>query len=256
MFYKRVVMKTFVRMKYTIDSAYLSYDYPAVFPDNVVVERNLTISISPLNSLPGKWEIKNKLNIEHSHMTMFPDCTVGGDITLRDSPITSLPDNLTVNGDLCLCNLPLHTLPKGLTVKGYLCISNSPVSTIPADCSIGKGLSLVKTQISVWPSHITRIRGRLIVSGCPLTIIPVTRVEGCMTLRDMPSLNSLPSMTVKGSVYLERTGLQRISNLMVGNNLSISGGQKIILNESVEVKGSISGNYEIQANSVRFIFDD
>ena len=51
-----------------------------------------------------------------------------GNLDLRDTPITSLPDNLTVGGSLNLRNTPFTSLPNNLKVGGTLDLTNTPIS--------------------------------------------------------------------------------------------------------------------------------
>ena len=49
----------------------------------------------------------------------LPDgLSVGGDLDLRGTGITSLPDGLSVGGDLDLRGTGITSLPDGLSVKG------------------------------------------------------------------------------------------------------------------------------------------
>ena len=49
-----------------------------------------------------------------------------GDLDLRNTPITSLPQGLTVGGDLNLMGTKITSLPQGLTVEGYLYLPSIP----------------------------------------------------------------------------------------------------------------------------------
>jgi len=51
-----------------------------------------------------------------------------GDLNLRNTPITSLPDNLKVGGNLYLGNTPITSLPDNLQVGGDLDLENTPLS--------------------------------------------------------------------------------------------------------------------------------
>jgi hypothetical protein len=51
-----------------------------------------------------------------------------GDLNLRNTPITSLPDNLKVGGYLYLENTKITSLPDNLSVGGSLNLGNTPLS--------------------------------------------------------------------------------------------------------------------------------
>ena len=54
-----------------------------------------------------------------------------GDLYLRNTQITSLPEGLKVGGSLYLRNTPITSLPKGLTVGGDLDLYNTPITSLP-----------------------------------------------------------------------------------------------------------------------------
>ena len=49
-----------------------------------------------------------------------------GDLSLYDTDIKSLPDNLTVQGYLHLSDTPITALPDNLKVSGHLWINSTP----------------------------------------------------------------------------------------------------------------------------------
>jgi hypothetical protein len=52
---------------------------------------------------------------------------VGGSLELRETQITSLPDNLSVRGSLHLRETPITSLPDNLVVKGKIFIYGTPL---------------------------------------------------------------------------------------------------------------------------------
>ena len=52
---------------------------------------------------------------------------VGGNLDLRGTPITSLPEGMKVGGYLYLENTPITSLPEGLEVGGNLYLENTPI---------------------------------------------------------------------------------------------------------------------------------
>ena len=71
-----------------------------------------------------------------------------GDLNLKNTPITSLPDNLIVGGYLDLINTPITSLPDNLQVGGSLGLANTKITSLPNDLKVGGGLYLYNTPIS------------------------------------------------------------------------------------------------------------
>jgi hypothetical protein len=70
-------------------------------------------------------------------------------LDLKNTPITSLPDNLTkVEGSLYLENTPITSLPDNLTVGGYLDLENTPITSLPDNLTVEGSLYLGNTPIS------------------------------------------------------------------------------------------------------------
>ena len=61
---------------------------------------------------------------------------VNGDLFLRYTNITSLPDNLTVKGSLFLYNTNITSLPDNLTVNGFLNLKDTNISSLPDNLTI------------------------------------------------------------------------------------------------------------------------
>ena len=70
-----------------------------------------------------------------------------GDLSLRNTPITSLPDNLTVRGYLDLNSTPITSLPYNLKVEGNLNLDNTPLSKKYTEDQIRKMVPGVKGNI-------------------------------------------------------------------------------------------------------------
>ena len=71
-----------------------------------------------------------------------------GDLDLRHTPITSLPQGLTVGGNLNLIGAKITSLPQGLTVGGGLDLENTLITSLPQDLIVGGNLDLKNTPIS------------------------------------------------------------------------------------------------------------
>ena len=71
-----------------------------------------------------------------------------GDLDLRDTPITLLPNNLKVGGSLYLSDTPITSLPDNLKVGVYLDLSGTKITSLPDNLKVGRGLNLRDTPIS------------------------------------------------------------------------------------------------------------
>ena len=74
--------------------------------------------------------------------------TVGGSLDLRDTNITSLPDNLTVGGSLYLAGTNITSLPDNLTVGGSLYLRDTNITSLPDNLTVGGYLYLRDTNIT------------------------------------------------------------------------------------------------------------
>ena len=133
--------------------------------------------------------------------------TVGGDLYLRGTNITSLPDNLTVGGYLDLEGTNITSLPDNLTVGGSLCLRGMNITSLPDNLTVGGYLDLEGTNITSLPDNLT-VGGRLCLRGTNITSLP-------------------DNLTVGGYLDLEGTNITRKrvktpeSNFMLNFKLSV-----------------------------------
>ena len=85
-----------------------------------------------------------KLTLEEAKRMIDED----GNLDLRGTAITALPDNLTVGGWLDLRDTAITTLPDNLTVGGWLDLSGTGITTLPDNLTVGGGLYLRDTAIT------------------------------------------------------------------------------------------------------------
>jgi hypothetical protein len=102
-----------------------------------------------------------------------------GDLDLRDTPITSLPEGLKVGGNLYLSDTSITSLPKGLIVGNYLDLYNTRrLNSLPEGLKVRGDLNLSKSSItslpeglvvsgdlSLYKSNITKLPRNLTVGG-------------------------------------------------------------------------------------------
>ena len=112
-----------------------------------------------------------------------------GDLDLRNTPITSLPNNLKVSGNLDLYNTPITSLPNDLQVDGTLYLGNSSITSLPNNLKVGGYLSLRNTPITSLPNNLKVGRDLY------LTNTPISKKYTQEEIRQM-----IPG--VKGDIYI------------------------------------------------------
>jgi hypothetical protein len=121
------------------------------------------------------------------HNKFYKKIVVNGVLSLRGTPITSLPDNLHVGGGLDLDETLIESLPDNLHVGGYLDLVGTPITSLPDNLHVGESLDLRETQITSLPDNLS--------------------VGGYLDLRETP-ITSLPdNLVVKGYIYIYGTPL-------------------------------------------------
>ena len=92
---------------------------------------------------------KGSLDLRNTPITSLPDnLEVEGNLYLNNTLITSLPDNLKVGRYLNLYNTPIISLPNNLEVGGYLNLRNTPITSLPDNLKVEDDLHLNNTPIS------------------------------------------------------------------------------------------------------------
>ena len=120
-----------------------------------------------LEDKKGK-KIPLKFKLIHAPETLTKeDLNVEGDLNLKNTKISSLPDNLKVEGSLNLENTQISSLPDNLKVWGYLSLENTPISSLPDNLTVGGFLDLRYTQITSLPDNL-KVGGYLFLKNTPL----------------------------------------------------------------------------------------
>ncbi len=170
-------------------------------------EGNLDLRYSSVTSLPDNLKVPGYLDLEGTPITSLPDnLTVGGGLYIRGTKITSLPDNLTVSGSLWLSDTKTTSLSDNLTVGGSLWLSNTKITSLPDNLTVGGSLWLDHTPITSLSDNLT--------------------VGGSLWLNDT-SITSLPdNLTVGYNLYLRDTKITSLpDNLTVGGEIISDGGK-------------------------------
>ena len=149
---------------------------------------NLDLRGTGITSLPEGLTVGGYLDLSGTGITSLPEgLTVGGNLDLRGTGITSLPEGLTVGGSLYLSGTGITSLPEGLTVGGYLDLSGTGITSLPEGLTVGGSIYLRGTGITSLPEGLT-VGGSLYLSGTGITSLP----EG---------------LTVGGNLDLRGTGI-------------------------------------------------
>ena len=118
-------------------------------------------SIKPAlrRSASGDWE-EEKYEIDSlrllARLEKLPidQRVVKGDLNLRRSSITSLPDGLRVGGGLNLYGTLIKSLPVGLRVDGDLDLRDTSVASLPDDLQVGGNILYFKGNRDQVPAHL------------------------------------------------------------------------------------------------------
>ena len=118
-----------------------------------------------LEELKAMCDGDGNLDLRNTGITALPEgLTVGGWLDLRGTGITALPEGLTVGGSLYLRGTSITALPEGLTVGGSLYLRGTSITALPEGLTVGGSLDLSGTGITALPEGLT-VGGWLDLSG-------------------------------------------------------------------------------------------
>jgi Leucine-rich repeat (LRR) protein len=151
----------------------------------------------------GALTVGGELDLRGTQITQLPEgLHVGGGLYLSGTQITQLPDNLTVGGWLDLSGTQITQLPEGLTVGGWLDLSGTQITQLPEGLHVGGWLDLSGTQITQLPDNLTVGGGRYL-SGTQITQLPDNlTVGGELDLRGT-QITQLPEGLSAEAVYFD-----------------------------------------------------
>jgi len=165
--------------------------------------------------------IEGDLDLRGTKITSLPEgLKVGGNLDLIGTKITSLPKGLEVGGWLDLVGTPITSLPEGLKVGGNIFLDNTPITSLPEDLKFRGHLFLRDTKITSLPEGL-KFRGHLFLRNTPITSLPEgLKVGGWLDLRDTP-ITSLPKgLEVGGNLDLRDTKITSLpEGLKVGGDI-------------------------------------
>ena len=146
-----------------------------------------------ITSLPNNLKVGRDLWLGYSKITSLPnDLQVGGRLDLRGTLITSLPDNLKVGGDLWLGDSKITSLPNDLQVEGSLYLRNTKITSLPNNLKVEGSLDLGHTKITSLPNNL-QVGGGIYLEDTKITSLPNNlKVRGDLNLMNT-LITSLPN---------------------------------------------------------------
>ena len=122
--------------------------------------------------IDGKPTVKGWVDLRETNITSLPDnLVVGGWLDLRGLKITSLPDNLVVSGDLDFGGTEITSLPDNLVVGGCLDLRYTKIKSLPDNLVVGDSLYICGTKIPSLPNNLV-VNGSLYLNGTMITSLP------------------------------------------------------------------------------------
>ena len=185
------------------------------------------------------------LDLRGTGITSLPDgLVIDGGIDLENcTGITSLPEGLVVRGSLDLYGTGITSLPDDLTVGGSLYLENcTGITSLPDGLAVGCSLYLRGTGITSLPDDLT-VGGTIDLENCAgITSLPDGLiVGGTLDLENCTGITSLPEgLPVWGDLYLHSSGITSLPNgLTVGGYLDLRGTGITSLPEDLIVGGTL-----------------
>jgi len=158
----------------------------------------------------------NKIKIIEKHGKV--EVEVEGNLYLKGTNITTIPNNLTVGGDLDLRGTNIRTLPNNLTVGGYLDLRGTNIRTLPNNLTVGGSLDLRETNIRTLPNNLT-VGGSLDLRGTNITTLPNNlTVGGSLNLRETNIITLPESLMVNMYVYRDNELPTSVKEVSKGYN--------------------------------------
>lgn len=179
-----------------------------------------------------------KLTIEEAKKMMFEN---EGNLILRFSDVTELPEGLTVIGNLDLSYSQIAKLPNGLTVGGWLCVKCTKIKELPDNLSVGGSLYLGSTQIKKLPDNLT-VKGDLVLSYACITKLPKNLVVYGNTKLCKTKIKDIPNdARLNGNIILEDSSIESLpDNLIIHGDLNLNNTPIEKLPKCLTVLGNLS----------------
>lgn len=202
----------------------------AIVDDFIAKRYNMALTLSPKDIDDNGYEYGT---LQHNGEFVVPDKLkhTPSSLTLDNSNVTKLPDNLTIGNDIysslnvARC-YKLHQLPRGLKVKTIHAIS-SGVRVIPDDIEceyLNLDSAAYITELPLFKHYIETIN---LLSAVRFRILPAKFTCGTLNIIDTP-VERIPSdVKIK---YLKASNCKHLKS--IGNNCEID--NLILINSTIE----------------------
>ena len=204
----------------------------------------MTYTIEELEQMMREYE--GNLDLRYSSVTSLPnELKVPGDLYLEGTSITTLPEDLIVGGGLYIQKTQIASLPDNLTVQGSLILYKTPITKLPNNLTVGGRLDLRCAKITSLPDNLT-VGGSLYLEGTPITSLPKNLVVGGDISLKHARITSLPdNLVVGGGLYLNWTPITSLpDNLTVGGPLELRLTQITLLPDELKIGGMLYLDYK------------
>lgn len=151
-------------------------------PDGLRVDRNLSLYNSKITEIPDGTIVGGMMSAPETLLRLPDQAEVGGgfilhygnknvtewppgfkvsggSVSIVNSLIDSLPDNLTVDGELDITNSSIRSLPSGLKVKDKIRMKGTGIDTLPNDLEVG--VSIIMDKFASYSGIPAHLRGKV-----------------------------------------------------------------------------------------------
>ena len=190
----------------------------------------------------GKPYYIGDLKLRNTIISSIPnDLTVDGKLFLDGNSAKLMPENLTVLDTLLIYRAKIKSLPYNLVVRYGLDLIESTIENIPNNTIIGGWLNLSYTEITELPDNLT-IGGTLYLRNSKITSLPNNLTVGGGIDLSNSSIKTIPqNLTVHGFLDLDETNIKSLpDNLTVGGYLNLDYSDIIKIPNNLTVGGYLS----------------
>ena len=137
-------------------------------PEGLVVDGNLWIEQSDIETLPEYLRVYGSLSANQSKLVELPEGFVAeGNLHIVDVQIKRFPSDFKIGRNINAFKSGLEQLPEGLTVKGTLRLGHTPLRKLPNNLTVKGDLDIADTNVDDVPENLN-IEGRLTAYDCPI----------------------------------------------------------------------------------------
>lgn len=175
----------------------------------------------------------------------------GGNLDLRYTYVTGLPEGLMIPGYLDLSNTPITTLPKNIVVGDWIDLSNSAITSLPENLTVAEWLDLSYTSILNLPKNLT-VGEWIDLSNTSITSLPEDLVVGKTVYCDTDYSLSFHYHQLKEGCYVPNKYIYADGNLTHVKCCKIVNGYTVYYGK-IKGKNVISdGTFYAQCNELKY----